>query len=257
MTAVARDDRPLRSIIVAGLCALVVFVILIGLGTWQVRRLAWKEALIADLNTRLAASPMALPAPAVWPELRQSALEYRHVKFTATFENDKEAHVYAAPSTFRRDVSGPGYWIFTPAKFEGGLVMVNRGFVPEGRQDPKTRLQGQVTGPVDIVGTLRWPEARGMFTSADDPAHNLWFVRDPLAIAAEKGLGPVAPFYVEQETPQPPGGLPHAGPLRVVLPNNHLQYAITWFGLAAALVGVFSVWTVRRWRESRPGYEEA
>jgi surfeit locus 1 family protein len=192
---------------------------------------------------------MMLPAAVVWPRLTAEALEYRHVTFAANFLYDKEARVYAAPSTFRPDVSGPGYWIFTPAQVAGGIVMVNRGFVPEGRQDPKTRAAGQVAGTVNITGTLRWPETRGLFTPMDDPTHNLWFARDPIAIAAAKKLGPVAPFYVEQEQPVPPGGLPKPGPLQVVLPNNHLQYAVTWFGLALALVGVFTVWAVRRWRE--------
>jgi surfeit locus 1 family protein len=250
-------SRAQRSLMVAGGCALVVFAILINLGVWQLRRLAWKEDLIANLNERLAASPMVLPAPAVWPRLSAEALEYRHVTFAATFLHAKEARVYAAPSTFRPDVSGPGYWIFTPARVEGGIVMVNRGFVPEGRQDPKTRAAGQVAGPLNIMGTLRWPEVRGLFTPMDDPTHNLWFARNPTAIAAAKGLGAVAPFYVEQEQPAPPGGLPKPGPLQVVLPNNHLQYAVTWFGLALALVGVFTVWAARRLREPGPQGEQA
>ena len=133
--------------------------------------------------------------------------------------------------------------MFTPARLaDGGIVIVNRGFVPEGRQDPKSRSDGQISGPVDIVGAMRWPDSRHWFTPNDEPAHNLWFSRDPQAIAAAKGLGAVAPFYIEQEAPVPPGGLPQPGKLVVVLPDNHLQYAITWYGLAAALVVVFVVW---------------
>ena len=89
---------------------------------------------------------------------------------------------------------------------------------------------------------MRWPDTRHWFTPNDDPAHNLWFARDPIAIAAAKSIGPVAPFYVEQEAPVPPGGLPQPGKLVVSLPDNHLQYAITWFGLAAVLAGVFISW---------------
>jgi surfeit locus 1 family protein len=217
--------------------------VLIGLGTWQVERKAWKEALIAALTERLGAPPQALPAQATWQNLDPAIDEYRRVKFTAQFDHAAEALVYGAASAFRPDVSGPGYWVFTPARLtDGSLIMVNRGFVPEDRKDPKSRAAGQVTGPVEIVGALRWPDARHWFTPNDDAAHNLWFNRDPAAIAAAKRLGAVAPFFVEMEAPVPPGGLPSPGKIVVNLPNNHLQYAITWYGLAAALVGVFVVW---------------
>src|SRR5262249_61251529 len=108
--------------------------------------------------------------------------------------------------------------------------------------------------PVDIVGVLRWADSGGMFTAAPDPARNLWFARDPLAIAPAKGWGNVAPFYVEQEAPVPPGGLPQPGKLTVNLPNNHLQYALTWFSLAAVLIAVFIAFArVRRREKSTAG----
>ena len=143
-------------------------------------------------------------------------------------------------------MSGPGYWVFTPARLaDGSVVIVNRGFVPDGRQDPKSRPDGAMPGTIEIVGAMRWPD-RSWFTPADEPAQNLWFARDPAAIAAAKGLGqgagPVAPFYVEQETPVPPGGLPQPGKLAVNLPDNHLQYAVTWYGLAVVLAVVFIAW---------------
>jgi surfeit locus 1 family protein len=222
--------------------ALFAFIVLIGLGTWQVERKAWKDALIASLTERLAAAPESLPAPATWPKLDPADDEYRRVKFTALFDNAAESLIYGAASAFRPDVSGPGYWVFTPARLsDGGMVMVNRGFVPEDRKDPKSRAAGEISGPVAITGALRWPDTRHWFTPADDTSHNLWFSRDPQAIAAAKGLGAVAPFFVEMEAPAPPGGLPSPGKIVVNLPNNHLQYAITWYGLAAALAGVFAV----------------
>lgn len=228
----------------AAVPALFAFMVLIGLGTWQVERKAWKEALIASLTERLGAPPRALPVARDWPSLDAAQDEYRRVTFTAAFDHGGEALVYGAASAFRPDVSGPGDWVFTPARLaDGGVVMVDRGFVPEGRQDPKTRAAGQIAGPVAITGALRWPETRHWFTPKDDAAHNLWFTRDPQAIAAAKGLSAVAPFYVEQEAPVPPGGLPVPGKIVVNLPNNHLQYIITWYGLAAALAGVFLVWT--------------
>ena len=186
--------------------ALLAFLVLIGLGTWQVERKAWKEALIATLTERLAAPPQALPVPTTWQSLDPASDEYRRVKFNAQFDHAAEALVYGAASAFRPDVSGPGYWVFTPARLaDGGLVMVNRGFVPEDRKEPQSRADGQISGPVEITGALRWPDARHWFTPNDDPAHNLWFSRDPQAIAAAKGLGAVAPFFVEMEAPAPPG----------------------------------------------------
>jgi surfeit locus 1 family protein len=232
--------------------ALILFVVLIGLGTWQIQRKAWKEGLIAALDAQLAAAPVALPAPATWGRLDQQAEEYRRVTFTASFDNAREALVFAAPSTFRPDASGPGYWVFTPARLaDGGIVEVNRGFVPEGRQDPKSRPQGQIAVPIQIVGSLRWPGARHWFTPADEPGKNLWFTADPQSIAAAKGLGAVAPFYVEQESPSPPGGLPQPGKLVVALPDNHLQYALTWYGLALVLVLWFATWAYGQGREQR------
>ena len=243
--------------------ALLAFIVLIGLGTWQVERKAWKEALISALTERLATPPGSLPAPATWQNLDPSSDEYRRVKFTALFDNAAEALVYGAASAFRPDVSGPGDWVFTPARIAGGgIVMIDRGFVPESRQNPKSRAGGQISGPVEIVGAMRWPEARHWFTPADDPAHNLWFSRDPQTIAAAKGLAAkgldaVAPFYIEQEAPVPPGGLPSPGKIVVNLPNNHLQYAITWYGLALALAGVFIAWAVSARRRDTGGKSAA
>ena len=114
--------------------------------------------------------------------------------------------------------------------------------MPEGRQDPATRAAGATTGDADLVGVMRWPESRGVFSPQDDPGRNLWFVRDPIAIAAAKSWGEVAPFFVELESPQPPGGLPRAGALKVNLRNEHLQYAITWYGLALVVVVMFGLW---------------
>jgi surfeit locus 1 family protein len=234
--------------------AALVFVVLIGLGTWQVQRKAWKEALIAALTERTNAPPIALPAAKDWPSLDPARDEYSHVKFTAQFDNAAEALVFGSASAFRPDVGGAGYWVFTPARLaDGSTVIVNRGFVPESKKDPALRAAGQIAGPVDVVGALRWPDTRHWFTPTDDAAHNLFFLRDPAAIAAAKNLGAVAPFFVEQESPAPPDGLPQPGKLVVTLPDNHLQYAITWYGLAVALVGVFVVWARSSRRRDRPG----
>jgi surfeit locus 1 family protein len=234
--------------------AALVFVILIGLGNWQLQRKTWKQALIATLNERLGSPPAALPAPKTWPDLDPAGDEYHRVTFSAAFDYADDALVYAGGSALRPDVSGIGYWVFTPARLgDGSTLLVNRGFVPEGRQDRAARGSSETAGPLTITGAIRFPEPRHWFTPADEPAKNLWFVRDPAAIAAAKGLRSIAPFYVEQETPVPAGGLPQPGKIVVNLPDNHLQYAITWYGLAAALLGVFAAFTISaRRRRSGP-----
>jgi surfeit locus 1 family protein len=236
---------------VAGLLSLIGIAVLIALGVWQLERKSWKEQLIAKLTERIAGSPRPLPARESWERLGQEDLEFRRVAFPAEFLHEHEALVHSSGSAFRPDVSGPGYWVFTPVRLVGGsLVMVNRGFVPEGRQDPKVRPDGQIKGLVDLVGAMRWPEPRGYFTPPDNPTGNIWYVRDHLAIAGAKGLGTVAPFYLELEAPMPPGGVPRAGKLAVALANNHLQYALTWFGLAAGLFAVFTLWASQRRRNA-------
>jgi len=240
----APDDRPRRRSWRGLLApAILAFLVLIGLGTWQIHRKAWKEALIGSLTRQLAAAPKPLPSSKDWATLSPDREDYHRVAFDAAFDYAHEALVYGAASAFRPDASGPGYWVFTPARLaDGGLIMVNRGFVPEGRQDPKTRAAGNVPGVVHIIGAIRAPDARHWYTPGDEPNHNLWFTRDPQAMADAKGLGPVAPFYIEQEAPVPPGGLPQPGKIVVNLPDNHLQYALTWYGLALVLAIMFGSW---------------
>jgi surfeit locus 1 family protein len=211
--------------------------VLFALGTWQLERKAWKEALIAELDGKLAAPPTDLPPREHWKQLDQTKDEFRHVAFPAELLPGEEALVYTSGSSLRPDVTGPGYWVFAPARLTGGsIVLVNRGFVPEGRQDPKTRPQGQPSGVIEIAGALRWPEQRGSFTPPDEPEKGIWFARDPAEIAKAKNWGTIAPFYIDQEAPPAPGGLPKVGPLKPALPNRHLEYAVTWYGLALVIL---------------------
>lgn len=220
--------------------------VLAALGTWQLERLSWKESLIAELDAKLSAKPTDLPPRERWQRLEQAKEEFRRVAFPAEFLPGEEALVYSSGSSLRPDTAGPGYWVFSPARLTGGsIVVVNRGFVPEGKQDAKAHAQP--SGVIDVVGAMRWPEVRGQFTPPDEPQKNLWFARDPAAMAAAKNWGTVAPFYVDQEAPLSPGGLPKAGPLKASLPNSHLQYAVTWYGLAAAvLIAALFFWRSRR-----------
>ena len=248
-------DNVHRGVLIPSIAAATAFAILLSLGVWQLDRKAWKEGLIATIEQRLSAPPIALPEPATWPGLTAAEDEFLRVAITAEFLNDRETLVYTSGSSLREGSSGPGYWVFTPARLGGGaLMMVNRGFVPDGKQDPAARPGGEVAGPLNMVGVLRWPELPGAFTPAGDPTRNIWFSRDSNAIAAAKGVS-VAPFYFELESPDPPGGLPRAGRLHPTLPNNHFGYALTWLGLACVLAGVYGTWLFGSWRKRHGAVE--
>jgi len=229
--------------LVPGAAALAVLVILLWLGSWQIERKAWKEALIETLTQRLNATPAALLPPEEWARMTPENSEFLRVKLRVELRSGDDALVYASSSALRDDVKAPGYFVFTPARLpEGRQIVVNRGYVPD-------RTYPSSPGSQDIVGYVRWPEAPSWFISAHDTAGTIWYVRDQQAMAEFKGWGAVAPFYIEQESPLPPGGLPHPAALKVHLRNDHLQYALTWYGLAAVLVVMFTIWTVRRWRD--------
>jgi surfeit locus 1 family protein len=218
--------------------------LLIGLGIWQLERKVWKENLIASITARVTQAPQALPLRPDWAQLTQQIDEFRRVSFRAEFRKGADALVYSAGSALRPDVSGAGYWVFTPAQLaDGRLVIVDRGFVPFEKKEAASG--GVPQGPVDIVGVIRWPEKPGLFTPAAEPQDNIWYARDLQAMTQAKNWGTVAPFYIDQESPVPAGGLPLPGKVVVSLPDNHLQYAITWFGLALGLAGVYTLWLAR------------
>lgn len=230
---------------VAGLSVFSVMIValLVGLGVWQLQRRVEKHALIAMLDERLAAAPVALPAADQWPSLTPAHDEFRRVRFTATFENRPDARVFSSGSAVRSDVTSPGVWVFAPARSAGsGVVVINRGFVPEGQFDHMTSA---ASGPVELTGYLRFPEVAGTWTPHEDRAKRTWYLRDQHSMAQVLGWGEVAPFYVDLEAPVPANGLPKPGPLGVHLKDDHMQYAITWFGLAAAVGIAFAVWLLR------------
>lgn len=227
-----------------------------GLGIWQLQRRVEKHALIAMLNERLATAPEALPAPSQWNALTPGRDEFRRVSFTATYAPLPDAMVYGAGSAVRDDVSGPGTWAFLPAQLaDGNSVVVNTGFVQNTMQDRAQQdraVRQLVTGdPVQVTGYLRFPESAGVLTPPESTAKRLWFTRDHLAMSralgwVENGKA-VAPFYLDLEQPVPESGIPKPGPLSVRLKDDHLQYAITWFTLALAVVLAFGIW----WRAQR------
>nr|WP_255616485.1 SURF1 family protein [Microvirga puerhi] len=230
-----------------GLATLIALGILIGLGTWQLQRKTWKEGLIAQIQSRAYGEPGAIVPETDWSRWRAASDEFRRVRVTGTLLNQFETPVYGLAPAAPGGSSAQGYYLMTPLRLaDGAVVMVNRGFVPMELKDPATRPQSEPTGEVTITGLVRAPEERNMFTPADNPGKNSWFARDPAAIANAHSLTRVAPFYVEADATPSPGGWPKGGQTHLDLPNNHLQYAFTWYGIALTLVGVFSAFAWRR-----------
>lgn len=148
------------------------------------------------------------------------------MRFDGTFLHDKEVLVQALTE------QGGGFWVITPLRTGQGLVLVNRGFVPEDKRDPARRRPGQVSGHVDLTGLMRVSEPGGGFLRANDPAAERWYSRDIPAMARARGLVDAAPFFVDADDSPNPGGYPIGGLTVVRFRNNHLVYALTWFGLA-------------------------
>lgn len=240
-----------RSLVLPGLATLVALAILLGLGTWQLQRKAWKEDLIAQIEARAYGEPGALVPEAEWPSWRADRDEFRKVRVTGTFLHPFEAPVYGLAQGERQGAPIQGYYLMTPLKLAtGAIVMVNRGFVPTDLRDPARRPESQPSGEVTVTGLVRAPEARNPFTPNDDPARNQWFARDPRGIAAAHGLERVAPFLIDADASPNPGGWPRGGQTPLTLSNNHLQYALTWFGIALTLVGVFGAFAWKRLKEA-------
>jgi cytochrome oxidase assembly protein ShyY1 len=235
-----------------GIFTLILVVSFVGLGVWQLQRRVDKHTLIAALDARLAKPAQPLAPPSGWSALTSAKDEFQRVTLTATYAPSPDAMVYSSGSAVRADVTGPGTWALLPAKLASGeTIVINAGFVQNTMQDRafEDRVVGRlVTGqPVELTGYIRFPERAGKLTPAENVPKRLWFVRDHRAMAAALGWGDVAPFYIDLEKPVPESGIPKPGPLQVHLKDDHMQYAITWFSLAGALVIAFGVW----WRRQR------
>lgn len=252
MTA-ARPHKT-RSLALAGLAALVALAILLGLGTWQLQRKAWKEDLLSQIKARAYGEPGNILPERDWETWRADQDEFRKVRVTGTFMLASEAPVYGLAPGERQGAPIQGYYLITPLLLpSGAIVMINRGFVPTDLRDPASRPGSQPTGEVTVTGLVRAPETRNPFTPNDDPARNLWFARDPHAIAKARDLARVAPFLIDADSNPNPGGWPKGGLTPLNLPNNHLQYAITWYGIALTLIGVFAAFAWQRVRAPTSG----
>lgn len=241
-----------RGLVLPGVLVVIALAILVSLGNWQMRRLAWKEALIARVDQRIDAPAIPAPGPEAWPGLTEEAVDYLHVTLSGRFL-DGEFHVYTALADPRGSFGGPGYWIVSPFETEAGwIVFVNRGFVPDGRKEQAERPgSGAPQGTVSLDATIRRAEPPQFTTPDPDRAKNVWFVRDPAMMADALGIDAarVAPYTLDLRASHgAPGQLPQPGESMVSFNNPHLGYAFTWYGLALAALGVFAVFAAGRLR---------
>ena len=219
---------------VAFLLALTACAVLIALGTWQLQRHAWKTDLIAAMTTRLAMAPTPIGELVAG----QEAIDFHPVRATGILRHDQE--MYLAARSYQSQL---GYHVVTPLELADGsmTVLVDRGWVPEDHRAPARRAAGQLPGVVSITGIARQPAKSSVFTPDNRPDQNQWYWADLPAMAAHAGVARAAPLLIEAGPANNPGGLPIGGQTRVTLPNDHLQYAITWYALALALAVIYLV----------------
>ena len=206
--------------------------LLAALGVWQVERRAWKLALIARVDARLAAAPVAPPPPVAWSTIGDDDA-YRRLRVTGRWR--------AVPPVFVQAVTdlGGGFWVLQPLDTAWGTILINRGFVPQGARGPIPAAGGRTA----LTGLLRTSEPGGAFLRSNDPAADRWYSRDTAAIAGARRIGPVAPFFVDADAATP-GGWPRGGLTVVRFRNSHLVYALTWFALAGMML--FFAWRIAR-----------
>jgi surfeit locus 1 family protein len=219
------------------------FIVLVGLCLWQVQRLHWKGDLIAERASRVRAEPVALPAPGAGA----AALDYRRVRLEGVFRHDQELFLGA------RSLNGnAGYHVLTPLELTvGGAVLVDRGWVPVERKPSEARPEGQLAGTQIVDGVVRVPPGKAWMQPANEPGNNMWFFVDLPAMAAATGVDFRSDLYVDAGPAENPGNYPVGGQTRIELPNDHLQYAITWGLLAAALAVIYVLYHRKLERERR------
>ena len=229
--------RPYPGLTIA--CA-ILFAILCGLGVWQLERLQWKLALIARVNSHITAAPLPLDEILA---MDGDEAQYRRVSLDGRFDHTREAYV------FTTDEGAAVFHVLTPFTTDDGKVlMVDRGEVPKEKLDPATRAAGNVEGDVHVTGVWRVPDPPGAFTPPPDRDHRIWFARDLAAIAAADHLSLTAPVVIEADAAANPGGWPRGGRTVVSFRNQHLSYAVTWFGLALCLLGVWLAYHISKGR---------
>ena len=228
-----RRPAKLAGIVMAWIVVILTF---LALGTWQVERLAWKRALITQVDARLAARPVPAPVTAGLNDA------YRRVRATGVFQPGRDTFVQAST------VRGPGWWVITPLRTDAGrLILINRGYVAT-RAAPTA-----ASGSISVTGLLRRSEPGGGFLRNNDPVTDRWYSRDVSAISARRGLGKTASYFIDADAGAKVPGAPIGGLTVVRFNNNHLAYAITWYILAAMTVGGLIMWILvsRRGADAR------
>ncbi len=233
-----------------GIATLVTLIFLVWLGNWQMQRLSWKEGLITKIEQRAKAKPVSLTkALARWVKSRD--VEYLAATAQGRFEHDKERHYFTSQN------GRTGWYVYTPLRLANGkVIMVNRGFVTDKHKSPGTRPAGQKNGTFKIVGLLRQPGKMGMFTPDNAVAKNEWFWRDLTGMLASVGIAAhktAYPFFLDAGAEsRPQVSEPRVGATRISFSNKHLGYALTWYGLALTLIGVFAAFAWPRLKQAKP-----
>ena len=214
----------------------VALAVLVSLGTWQVQRLHWKQDLLASIEQRSQAEPVDLAGIEAALAAGES-VDYQAARASGTFLHDKERHFFA---TFQGQ---SGFYVYTPLELtDGRILFVNRGFVPYDRKEASTRPESLVEGQQQITGLARsrLAEKPSFMVPENDEAGNVFYWKDLDRMTASVDLSQdqVLPLFLDADATPVSGGLPRGGVTVINLPNSHLQYAITWYGLALALVGV-------------------
>lgn len=239
-TGTRRRPPAARFAFAAALCLFTL--IFVGLGIWQIERRSWKLDLIARVEARIHAAPVAAPGPDAWNGVGAASDEYRRVVLQGRYLD--------APATLTMAVTerGPGFWVLAPFRSDAGFtVLINRGFVPEGQREADER-HATGAGTAQVVGLLRLSEPGGGFLRSNDPAAGRWYSRDVAAIASARGLREIAPYFVDADAATEPGPLPQGGMTQVGFRNTHLIYALTWFCLALMSAGA-AIFLIRRGAE--------
>ena len=250
-----RERGKFRGLFWVTLTTAVALAILAALGTWQLKRMAWKEALIEQIVVRANAEPIFLDGAATLYRAGED-LEYTPVRARGRFLHAKEMFYFASGP------KGPGYHVYTPLIGPSGdMLLVNRGFITEVERNLDRSAGSDPAQLSEVVGLLRRPETKALFTPTNDRDHNLWYWRDlngmadQALVAGSDARRKALPFFLDAVsapvgTKLPPG-TPRGGVTRLELPNRHLEYALTWYGLGLALIGVYIVFVRNRLQATR------
>jgi surfeit locus 1 family protein len=221
------------------------------LGVWQVERLAEKEALISEVDRQLTQPPYDIPSADQWPLIELDTYAYHPLTLTGRYRNAAAVLVFTNLPEPKGKFGGPGYWVMTPFESTGGgTVFVNRGFIPQASEASFASAAGP-EGEQTLTGVALKAEATGPFTPGPDKTNRIEWVRDPDRLAAMADIaGPVFGLTVDAPAGEP-GALPQGGETIIEFPNNHLGYALTWFGFALITPILLAFWVFRQVRPAK------